>query len=516
MQNRTRSAPLFFLFLLAIVGSGTAEDLRLPPIYSDHAVLQREKPIQIHGYAKPGAAVTANFDNASQTATADAAGRWQFSFAAHSAGGPYTLTVSSGKEKLQIKDLLVGDVWLSSGQSNMHFPMKASIPWTEGVLNAEQEIAAANYPRVRFFIVPVEAEFPAKPEEDGTWEVSSPETACNFSGVSYYFAIEVFRKTGIPIGILSASVGGTPIDAWMESSRVPAKELATDADQRTAHAAAMETYIRTAPEYYAASRGGLTCTAGSKTAYHPEPYTNYLYSASGCYNAMIYPLRNYPIKGFIWYQGESNARDYDLYVDCMQQLISNWRRDWSDPTLPFYYVQIANRDFRSAQAGNPNFIMGRSGELRFQQYKALTISNTGMAVAADVGDPQNIHPRDKKTVGTRMTLQALRKTYGMANVAADGPLYTYYEVKSDQLIVHFNTNGSPLVNRTGSMEPDGFEIAGEDGKFIPAISQIKGDTVVLHSPAVKKPVAARYGAGDNPWLSLYNSEGLPAPTFTTR
>ncbi|MDE1160703.1 MAG: sialate O-acetylesterase [Acidobacteriaceae bacterium] len=458
--------------------------------------------------------VSATFDGTTVTAAISSSGAWEVRFPVHDAGGPYVLDVSSGADHLHLQDLMVGDVWLASGQSNMHFTMRPFAPWTEGVLDYEREIAAANNPNVRFFTVPIEASFPEKTEEKGYWQVASPETACNFSAVAYYFAQKVQQQTGVPIGILSAAVGSTSVNSWIAPSRSDPAKLQHDEAVRHQHVAGMATYEASLPAYYAAAREALSSCTGAPVAPHHDPFPNFIFETAGAYNAMIAPLRSFPIKGVIWYQGEADARYSETYADKFRNLVESWRANWHNPDLPFYFVQLANRDFRAAEIMHHDFREGNFSLLRYQQFNDLSISHTGLAVATDVGDPGLIHPRNKKPVGERLALQALRKTYGLP-VIADGPIFQSITVDGDKLVVHFATNGSPLVNRTGSSEPAGFEVAGSDGYFVPALAKLQGDTVVLSSPAVPQPKHARYAWGDDPRLSIYNEAGLPAPSFQT-
>lgn len=503
---------LFAGLLLCVPGH--AQQLSLPPLFSDHAVLQRDRPIVLRGTAKAGAQVVVAFDEKKATATAAADGAWNVTLPAHAAGGPFVLTASAGTATVQVKDLLVGDVWLASGQSNMQFAMRPLPPWSEGVLDYENEIAASSNDRVRFFAEPVEATYQAKKEASGAWEAVSPASACNLSAVAWYFAREVQQKTGVPIGIVSASVGATDIASWMEGSRQDPERLRLEAKQRAEHAqeiAVMETQL---PKYYSVLNSALTVCHNVSAATMHWPFHEYLYGATGTYNAMIAPLKGLALRGVIWYQGEGDAPHAAGYAERMSQLIANWRALFADPELPFYYVMLSNRDFSAAQVGKPGARPGHYAELRGEQMKALAIPHTGMAVATDVGDAMLTHPRDKKSVGERLAWQALRKTYGQS-VPADGPMVKEIRFANGKAIVQFDTGGLGLVNRTGSLEPGGFEIAGADGKFVPAMASLEGESVSVSSPAVFQPKAVRYGWLDDPRLSLFNRAGLPVPPFSS-
>lgn len=508
---RLHSVALTFLLLCSVCG---AQQLHLPPLFSDHAVLQRDKPMLIWGSAKPGAVVEVVLDGKKASVSAGADGTWKASLPAHAAGGPFSMTVRSGTSSTTVNDLLFGDVWLASGQSNMQFTMRPLPPWSEGVLNYETEIAASNNNQVRFFVEPVEATYATKRQVNGAWEPVSPDTACNLSAVAWYFARELQQKTGVPIGIVSASVGATDIASWTEASRQAPERLHAEELQRSQHAQEIAATELKLPAYYAASIAALTVCRDVPGATMHWPFHEYLYGASGTYNAMIAPLQGIRLRGVIWYQGEGDAPNAAGYAERMARLIENWRTLFDDAELPFYYVMLSNRDFRAAQAGKPGAHPGHYAELRGEQMKALSIPHTGMAVATDVGDPMLTHPRDKKSVGERLALQALQKTYGR-NVQADGPMFRDARLADGKALVRFETRGLGLINRTGSAEPEGFEIVGADGKFIPANAVLQGDTVLVSSPVVSRPCGVRYGWLDDPRLSLFNRKGLPAPPFST-
>lgn len=499
--------------LLLLCSAGGAQQLRLPPIFSDHAVLQRDRPVLIWGTARAGAAVEVTLAGNKASVNAEADGTWKVDLPAHVAGGLFQMIVRSGASSTVVNDLLFGDVWLASGQSNMQFTMRPLPPWSEGVLDYETEIAASRNNQVRFFVEPVEAIYTPKREVNGAWEPVSPESACNLSAVAWYFAREVQQKTGVPIGIVSAAVGATDIASWMEASRQSPGKLRVEEQQRSEHAQEIVAMDLRRPAYYAASNASLTVCRDVPGATMHWPFHQYLYGASGTYNAMIAPLRGIKFRGVIWYQGEGDAPNAMGYAERMAQLIENWRSLFDDRELPFYYVMLSNRDFRAAQAGKPGARPGHYAELRGEQMRVLTIPHTGMAVATDVGDPMLTHPRDKRSVGERLALQALQKSYGQ-NVQADGPLFHDVHFTDGKAVVRFETGKLGLMNRTGSAEPEGFELAGPDGKFIPAHAVLRGDTVLVSSPVVAQPCAVRYGWADDPRLSLFNRMGLPAPPFS--
>jgi len=477
----------YLLLLLASTVSLKAEsELALDRIFSDHMVLQRDVALPIHGTAKPGSRVTVRFAGQTEQAVANAQGRWRATLAALKANNKPAVMSITGTREIQIQDVLVGDVWVCSGQSNMEWPL--------GRCNRPDDIKAADLPLLRQFMVAKEKDTQPREAVKGSWSVCTPTTAGNFTGVGFYFARAVQQETGIPLGLINTTLGGTPIEPWVAPNAM----------------------------------NGIpkTFRAGMKSS-HPW---------HSLYNAMVHPLTRFPIKGFLWYQGESNAMGdpltdvEDSYLAKMQALITGWRAAWGQGDLPFYYVQLSTyqpqvKDPSGGPTGSVNW-----GRVCMAQRKALAIPNTGMAVAIDIPDPDNtadVHPKNKKDVGERLARWALARDYGKKGIAVSGPLYQSMQVKGSAIHIRFENPGDGLMvaKKDKGYDPvvptpedplQGFAIAGSDKVWVWAEARIIGNEVVVASPKVSKPVAVRYAFSSNPTgCNLYGKNGLPASPFRT-
>jgi sialate O-acetylesterase len=355
----------------------------------------------------------------------------------------------------------------------------------------------------------------------GDWIVSEGKNVCNVSAVAYYFARKVNQDIGIPIGVIISAVGATSIGSWVETSinqKNKSASVEATAKLLQEHAVELKQYeANERPEYEKKAEQSLknNCTEGTiMPAHGKEPFEHFMTKPSALYNAMIAPLEQVPIKGVLWYQGEADAKTFAGYSDRMKEMIDSWRAHWHEPQMPFYFVQLENVDQERRFGKDPDPKDVFDADLREQQRLALAkIPHSGMAVATDVGDPMFPHPRNKKAVGERLALLALANDYGI-KVVSTGPMYKSFSRFGDHLAVKFETQGSPLIVKTGTV-PGSFEIAGPDGVFHPAMAKVDGDSVDLSSPLVKDPKNARYGWSNNPDLYLYNAAGLPAPPFTT-
>ena len=497
---------LSVVLLLASAGAALA-DIRLPAIIGDNMVLQQGQTISIWGWADPGEEVTVgvNWHNMKWGVTAGRNGKWVYKMNPPKAGGPYEMTLT-GKNTITIKNIMVGEVWICSGQSNMQWSVQASA-------NPEKEIAAANYPNIRLFTVKREVAQEPKSDCTGSWTLCSPETVPGFSAVGYFFTRELHQKLGVPVGMIHTSWGGTPAEAWTRRG-----VLKSDTDFRPIldrYDEAIKRYPQAEEEYeqklaewkQAAEKAkaeGTNAPRRPRAPFGPgHPHT-----PAGLYNAMIAPLIPYGIQGAIWYQGESNASRAYQYRKLFPAMIKNWRKDWGQGDFPFLFVQLAN--FRAVQP-DPN--ESDWAELREAQLMTLASPNTGMATIIDIGEANDIHPKNKQDVGKRLALWALAKTYGK-ELAYSGPVYKSMDVRGSQITLHFDHIGGGLV--AGGGEPlKGFAIAGADRKFVWADAKIDDDTVVVSSDQVAEPVAVRYAWADNPVCNLYNKEGLPASPFRT-
>ncbi len=470
---------ILILALAILFGASAACFAEVKPatIFGSGMVLQREAPIKIWGTADPREKVTVFFDGRTASAKADKTGKWSVSLPAAPAGGPFTMTVSGKSSKVEMDDILVGDVWLCSGQSNMEWQVKNSN-------DAEKEIAAATNPEIRCFTATRILSMTPKDDIAGSWAVCSPETVGNFTAVGYYFARELWQELKIPVGIINSSWGGTDIEVW------------------------------TSPESYAALPAEVRRTYNVEPGTTPSGPNSH---SSTLFNSMIDPITDFAIKGAIWYQGENNAWNARSYRTLFQNMINDWRSQWGYE-FPFYWVQLAN--FR-AEDKTP--VESDWAELREAQTMTLSLPRTGQAVIIDIGEAGDIHPRNKQDVGRRLALQAFHDTYGKENIVWNGP--TYYSMTIGEqgrrgnfggVTIEFDTYGSKLVvgNKYGYIE--GFAIAGADRVFHWAQARLTRDgKVVVWSREVREPVAVRYGWSNNPMSNLFNAEGLPAAPFRT-
>jgi sialate O-acetylesterase len=501
--NRIRSVVLFAACLATLPA---AAEIRLPNALSDHAVLQRQQPIHLWGWSTPGAHLTAHFHQQTSTAQANNKGEWVLYLNPESAGGPYALTLSGDGPEKKISDLLVGDVWLASGQSNMEMPL-AGFPPTAFVNNAAQEMAAATNPRLRLLLVPHKSSDTPVSDIPSTWTECTPETAKNFSAVAYFFGRALAAKENVPIGLIDSTWGGTPADSWTSMNTLgsdprllPAfAERASFSDEQ---ADAAQTIDAEKQQDAAAKAAGQPAPPHG---WHPDEVS---WSPAGLYNGMIAPLTPMAIKGFLWYQGETNSGSgrATAYAPLFTAMIGDWRMHFAQGNLPFLYVQIS-----SFSSPKEDWGLVRDGERR-----GLSVANTAMAVSLDRGNPDNVHPADKQTIGARLALAARGLVYGEP-VPYSGPLFreATTEPRPDGTLamrVWFDhAEGLSLRNQGES----GFEVAGPDRNFVPARAAVEGSTIVVSAPAINRPTYVRYGwTGVVPGF-IYNHANLPAPTFTS-
>jgi sialate O-acetylesterase len=494
-----RAFAIFF-----VVGCGALADVRLPAILASHMVLQRGAPVHIWGKAHPGEAVTVTFRNETKTTAASGDGLWSVFLGPGEAGGPFELTVR-GLNAIVLQDVLVGDVWLAAGQSNMEWPLR----WAA---DPDVEIAQSRHPQIRLYrAMHRVSEYPLDDAWGKTWSACGPDSVADFSAAGYHFARQIQSAAGVPIGMIQAAWGGTPIDSWTSLRAIAADatlmpSLAEWARTMEKHPAALLRYNRELREWKAAAARAQA--AGQSPPAEPaKPHgPDSPWKPGAIYNAMIAPLTGYPIRGVIWYQGESNTAPEraPIYGRLFRAMIEDWRRAWAQPELPFLYVQLAS--YRSA----PGSLWP---EVREAQSEALSLANTAMAVTIDIGEPDNIHPKNKREVGRRLSLAARALVYGEA-IEHSGPRFRQAAPEGDALRLWFDHVGGGLVARGGKLK--GFEVAGADGQFAPAAARIDGATVVAASGAVPSPVRVRYAWADNPDGNLFNSEGLPASPFRSR
>ena len=437
----------------------------LPSILSDSMVLQQDSEATIWGWTtgvSEKISVTGSWNNEKVTVEAYQ-GKWSLKLSTPKAGGPYTITIE-GHEKIVLSNVLVGEVWLCSGQSNME--------WTplHGLDNAEEEIANSSYPNIRFFSVPKHISKYPQDDSFGEWVESSSETMKNFSSVGYFFGRRLHKDLDVPVGLINSSWGGTNVEVWIPEEVIQKEQALVKSMDRI-----------------------------NEVAWWPR-------NEALAYNAMIHPLVNFEVAGSIWYQGESNRMNAEYYHQAFSMMINSWRKEWQKD-FPFYFVEIAPYDYGTET--NLEAALVREAQLKTSQ----TVSNTGMVVTNDIGNLKNIHPINKQEVGRRLALWALAKTYGVKDIAYSGPAFKSLKIKKNKAIVSFDFTGKGLEVK--GKEVKEFYIAGVDKIFYAAKVKIDGSKVELKSKKVKKPVAVRFGFTDTALPNLYNSGGLPAAAFRT-
>ncbi|GJM29894.1 MAG: 9-O-acetylesterase [Cyclobacteriaceae bacterium] len=443
--------------------SPVAADISLPQVFGDNMVLQQNSEVTFWGWANPreNVKLVVSWDKDTLRTVADNQSHWELKLPTPSFGGPYSIYLI-GYNSIILENIMIGEVWLCSGQSNMEW--KA----TSGITNAQQAIAGANFPQVRFLTVDHRtARHPQIDFNSSGWSECTPETMKNFSAVAYFFARRVFEETGIPVGLINSSWGGTPAEAW------------------------------TAEEVY--TQDNLLMESAAKLDEVPwgpvEP--------GRLYNSMIAPMTRFRIAGTIWYQGEGNTANADTYQETFSALINNWR-DACGYDFPFYYAQIAPFPYGDGNKGV---------KVRDAQRRTLQLSNTGMVVLSDIGDTTDIHPRNKEDVGLRLANLALKHQYGVLSETVSSPLYSGFTVDKDRVTVSFRfAEGLHTKNKKSEL----FELAGADGNFYPAKATVKGEQVILRSKQVKVPRQVRYAWGDTAIADLFNQAGLPASSFSSK
>jgi sialate O-acetylesterase len=643
MDSISRLIIMFIVFFCILMAPGLYAEIELPFLIGDGMVVQRGELIPIWGRGDADTEITLKFAGETRTVRSDGGGAWHTDFNAREAGGPYELRIRSGRDSRTVRDILVGDVWLCSGQSNMELVLRN----TE---NAEKEIANSENSNIRHFGVPhTWSVAPSDRLAGGSWTVATPDTAGEFTAVGYYFAKKIHAETGVPIGLLHSSWGGSNIESWMspraleetdEAALGRMERLAADAE-RSARSIrnklgrwpnALVDRVETADADWSAAEldesdwieipapqlweeqgfegvdgvvwyrktfhldakqaaGGIVLglariddndiawvnshKVGETNAYdlvrryeapaeflksgenriairiedtgggggiYSDPALLYVETSDGMklslagpwkikadrvtvslmtdvnhtptalYNKMLHPLFAFPIKGVLWYQGESNADNVEEalnYREQFQDLIKDWRKSWRKPELAFYWVQLANFNTNKDTAVSSPWAIVRDA-----QTAALELPNTGQAITIDVGNPNDIHPRDKKTVGTRLALIALNKTYGRSDISYSGPVLDTCKVEGADIKLSFSNSGSKLAVADGGNSVMGFEIAGADGSYKSANASIQNNTVIVSNESVKQPLAVRYAWKDNPEeANLIGGNGLPAGPF---
>ena len=468
--------------VLIFVHNAARADVRLPQVIGSHMVLQRDMPCPIWGWANPGEQVIVTFAGQEQSAKADADGKWSVKLQPMKANAqPQTMTVQ-GNNTLKLDDVLVGEVWLCSGQSNMEWSVAASS-------NPQEEASAANHPRIRH--IKIQHRPAEKPESDvppTTWQLCSPQTVPGFTAVGYFFGRQLMTDLDVPVGLIGSNWGGTRIEPWTPPvgfQQTPA--LKDISDKLDSFPQKMQQKDKSDPPKV------------TTVINHQSPLA--------LYNGMIHPLVPFAIRGAIWYQGESNNGEGMLYFEKMKALIAGWRSVWNNPKMPFLFVQLAPYKYGN---GDPT----RLAAIWEAQTAALSIPNTGMAVTVDIGNTKDIHPKNKQDVGRRLALWALANTYGKSGIVYSGPLFKQLTVEGNKARLSFDHVGGGLVSRNDKPLTH-FQVAGADMAFVPAEAKIDGPTVVVSSDKVAAPVAVRFAWDQEAEPNLSNKEGLPASPFRT-
>jgi sialate O-acetylesterase len=514
---KVKSTVVLCCCALVVAEIGLHAEVKLPALISDGLVLQQGMKVNIWGTADPGERVAVALIDQQANGIADSEGEWKVKLGPLNAGGPFTMTVV-GKNTITVHDVLVGEVWVCSGQSNMEMwvgPGEPEPGWNSaGVANHEDEIAHADYPMLHLFTV--DKAVASKPQRDvkGYWVAARPQTVNDFSAVGYFFGRELLKTLNVPIGMIHSSWGGTTAEAWTTRGTLesdPEFKSILDSEQKllAPYPQIFQEFEQQLTEWRQASENaeatGKPIPEVPKIPDDPRKNRN---RPSVLYNAMTAPLTSYAIKGVIWYQGESNADRPAQYRKLFPALIRDWRRAWGEGDFPFLFVQLASWGADSRL----NF-----PELREAQLMTLvSVPQTGMAVTIDIGDGTDVHPKNKQDVGYRLALAAQAIAYGR-DIVYSGPIYDSMTVEGTAIRLRFRHAYNGLIAAKGWTAPmlEGFEIAGDDRKFVPAVAKIERETVVVSSGQVTHPVAVRYGWGMNPICILYNQAGLPASPFRT-
>jgi len=493
------------IVVAAASGNALHADVRLPAIIGNNMVVQADRPILIWGWAEPDEDVTVKLAEASASTKADAAGKWKVELPARPASAQAIEMTVAGKSTLTISNILVGEVWLGSGQSNMEWTVANSV-------NGQQEVQAANHPEIRLFIVP--KRLSALPIDDvqGAWAVCTPQTVPNSSGVLFFFGRELHKTLNVPVGLITDAWGGSRIEPWITAEEFSTRpELKAEFDaynrQHADRTAARVNQLKVMRTWLDAA--DAAAAAGQEfpdaPGFPPDPAAQFT-SPVAMYNGMVHGVQPFVIRGVLWYQGESNRGQGMHYFDMMQGLIASWRKVWSQPELPFLFVQLAPYRYDNNETLLP--------EIWEAQTATLAVPHTGMAVTTDIATINDIHPQNKQDVGKRLSLWALANTYGKQGVVVSGPLYESMTIEGGKIRLKFQHIGGGLVSRDG--QPlSWFSLAGEDKQFHKAEAVIDGENVVVSSASVANPVAVRFGWNQIAEPNLSNKEGLPASPFRT-
>ena len=499
-----RLLPPPFRLLLAII-CGLAPlahgEVSLPSIFGSHMVLQRDQENRIWGHAAPGEAVTVALAGQERTTRADSAGRWAVKLAPVAAGGPHTLAVS-GTNRVVFEDVLFGEVWICSGQSNMQWPVERSN-------HAAVEIASANFPEIRLITVAQRASVTPETDFEGAWVRCTPETVADFSAIGYLFGRRLHHALGVPIGLIDNAWGGSAAEAWVPRDTFEKDDrYAAVLEHWDARVAAYTdaVHAREVADYEAWEQAGRPAPQRRR----PNDIRVGQHCPANLYNGLLHPLVGYGIRGVIWYQGENNAPRAEQYRDLFPTLITTWRERWGQGDFPFYWVQLA--DFR-AEPESPE--ESEWAELREAQTLTLALPHTGQAVIIDAGEGRDIHPRDKQTVAHRLVRLALARDHGF-EMASQSPRYASMQREDGALLLTFDHVSEEGLRAFDVAQVKGFAVAGEDRVFHWADATIVAKNQIrVSDETVRHPVAVRYAWSDNPVANVQDRNGLPLTPFRT-
>ena len=503
----TSRIPLLALAFLTLGALASAAELRLPAVFSDHMVLQRDKAVVVWGWADAEEEITVEFAGQKKATKADASGKWSLRLEPLTASAESQKLTAKGKDdrKAEVSDVLVGDVWLGSGQSNMAMTVNRAKDF-------EKEKTAANFPLIRHFKEESAGAATAQTQSKGKWLACTPDNVGGFSATLYFFGREIHREVGVPVGLINTSVGGTPIESWIAPEVQETKPELSAALKAQSAALPKIDPVKAKADYDAELKkfkaAKAKALAEGKKAPRPPRNAAEVSERKGSYgqlfNGKVASLVPFTLKGMLWYQGEANSSDLraPLYFHQLSALVTDWRARWGEE-LPFAWVQL------------PNF--SRPGEgwplMREAMLKTLALPKTGMAVTIDIGEAKDIHPKNKQEVGRRLSLWALGTVYGKKVAASSGPLPDGHEIKGAELIVTLS-HAEGLKTRDGSAVK-GLQLAGVDKQWKAANAKIEGSKLIVSSAEVAAPVALRYAWLDNPETNLVNGADLPATSFRT-
>ena len=498
------------LAALAAAPAGARGEVKLPAIFTEHLVLQRDLANPVWGWAAPGEEVTVSIADQKHKTTADKDGKWSVKLTPLPAGGPHCLAVQ-GANTIKLEDVLVGEVWICSGQSNMQWAVKSA-------RDSELEMKAANFPKIRFVNVPQVGTDQPQDDFKGSWQVVTPDSVGPLSAVGYFFGRQLYETLGVPIGLVNDAWGGSACEAWVRRDVIEKDERFKALVENWQTIEKSYDHAKTIAKFNEDLEKWKVAAAAAKDAGKPEPQkpkapNNLLTGNSrpaNIYNGVLKPTIGYGIRGAIWYQGETNAGRAYQYRDLFPLMIQNWREDWGQGEFPFYWVQLADYMAERAEPADSAW-----AELREAQTMTMDrLPNTGQAVIIDLGEGKDIHPRNKQEVGMRLARWALAKDYGV-NVAYHSPQYKSMERSGNKITVTVDYEGSGLTT-FDVKEPRGFTIAGADKKFVNAEAKLVGpNKLEVWSDVVSEPASVRYAWADNPICNVFNKEDLPLTPFRT-